>query len=201
MKHTLLIGLLIASLQGWAQTYKGFHLNLAGGISSPMGDRSKNGYLIAIEPKVGLNRLVDIGLRYEATTAVRGFKDGLYVNVGTDVQTIHSLAIISTITVINENGIRPFVGAGVGLFITPSEAVATVSGYGTYGADNSGTYIGGVFRAGFKAGRLALGVDYNLVPDTNPNLRGYSGSGTGQLVILNSYLGFKLGVNMGGRKN
>lgn len=201
MKYTLLFALLIVPMTVSGQTYTGFHLNFAGGIGLPTGERSKNGYLIAVEPKFGISRVVDIGLRYEAMTGTRGFEDGRYINVGTDIQTVHSLGLIGNVTVINKGGIRPFIGAGLGIFFIPSATVGTISAFATYGVDNSGTFVGGIIRAGFKASRFGLGTEYNLVPATNPSLRGGSGvSGSAGLLILNSYIGVKLGIDIGGKK-
>ncbi|MBD2704169.1 hypothetical protein IC229_26230 [Spirosoma sp. BT702] len=201
MKYLLIVLLTALSMTAKSQPYKGFHLQLGGGIALPNGNNSKNGYLISVEPKLGLNKTFDVYLRYEAATMVRGFQGRPGTYFSEEAQTIQSIMATGNCTITNPAGLRPFVGVGLGIFFVPAVSVGNGGGYWTYGFDNSGIYLGAMIRAGLKAGRIVLGADYNFIPDSQSSLiASTGGAGSASLALVNTYLAIKLGIDIGGKK-
>lgn len=95
-------------------------------------------------------------------------------------------------------------GIGAGLFGVGSTGF-TVVGSGsnaqsTNGSISAGNVFGGMARVGFKAGHFVLGIEYNLIPNTKSVV--YNSTGSSQIGTSveskNSYVGVKLGFDIGG---
>ena len=91
-------------------------------------------------------------------------------------------------------GVRPFLGAGVGVINVGAAGTVTITNGQT--PQNvtfvSDTKFGGMLRAGIKAGHFVAAVEYNAAPTTSNTI------GTTKVSSENSYLGIKVGVDIGG---
>ena len=87
-------------------------------------------------------------------------------------------------------------GAGVGLFTVVDVSFSEGSGSAN-GGISGGNKFGGMLRAGFKANHFVLGVEYNAIPKTRGIVLGTSGANF-NYESPNSYLGIKLGLDIGG---
>ncbi len=191
--------ILLMGVTAQAQEFKPFKVNVSLGAAIPSGG---GGVLFAVEPKYGLSDQIDIGLRIEAAAMARN----VVVNGNTtsgNVQGAYSYLLTGNYMLSNQN-FRPFVGIGAGLYgIASTSFTATGSGSNTQSNNGSiaaGTVFGGMARVGFKTGHFVLGVEYNLVPNTNSLLlddRGNAQIGT-TVQSKNSYVGVKVGFDIGG---
>jgi outer membrane protein X len=131
------------------------------------------GILFAIEPKYALRDQWNIGLRFEAALATTAeTSDG-------DIELAGWLGTVDYF--FNNNKVRPFIGAGLGLYAytVPEDQLADPN---TYEGEN---LFGGIIRGGFEMGHFRLGIEYNMVSES-------------QYSKKNDYLGLKAGVCLGG---
>lgn len=157
--------------------------------------------LFAIEPKYGINDQIDVGLRFEGAAMGRD----VVVNGNTssgNAQFASSFILTGNYMFSNE-GFRPFVGIGAGIYGIAGTAFTATSGTGgtsTNGNINAASVFGGMGRVGFKTGHFVLGVEYNLIPNSNSVV--YDSNGTNKLGTSvqskNSYAGIKVGFDIGG---
>jgi hypothetical protein len=87
--------------------------------------------------------------------------------------------------------VRPFIGAGFGLFSLAAVKFNTASPNNSVDANEVGaeTRFGFYPRIGIDAGHFNFSIDYNIVPKTDvPNI--------GE--VDNNYLGIRAGVSIGG---
>jgi outer membrane protein X len=91
----------------------------------------------------------------------------------------------------------PYVGGGAGYYAIGNVEFneADVDAGTELQPEVSGVF-GGLVRAGFEWGKFRMGLEYNLVPDTN--LEDSNGANKGS--VANSYLGIHLGFYLGGGK-
>lgn len=163
--------------------FKPFKVDVSIGYALPVGGTgSKAGLLFVVEPKYAVMEQLSVGLRLEGAAMARGvIANGSTVEG--DVQ-VNGSYLLTGDYYFSNHTLRPFAGAGFGLF---SIAGAYVSS--NTSTTNSDVLIdnnfGGMFRAGFEAGHFRLGVEYNIVGKTDFSLN-------------NNYIGFKLGVCIGG---
>lgn len=193
MKNYLAGLFMLAALSATAQAYKPFKVNLSVGVAKPLNAGVSGGILLAVEPKYGVNDHIDIGLRLETAVVARGIQ----VNGNTttsDVGAFNS-ALITGNYLFGTGSIRPFLGAGIGVY--------SVAAAGTVIVDNnaqnpqtvnfvSDTKFGGMIRGGIKAGHFVAAVEYNAAPTTSNTL------GTARVTSENAYLGIKVGFDIGG---
>jgi hypothetical protein len=196
MKKVLAFGVaLLFAASAQAQEFKPFKVNVSLGYALPSGG---GGLLFAIEPKYGINDQIDVGLRIEGA----GMARAVVLN-GDDFAGDVSFAGSYLLTgnyMLSTNNFRPFVGAGVGLFGIASASALTIGGQNYNSEIAAGNVFGGMVRAGFKTGHFVLGLEYNLIPASNVRLLDSSGQAqVGQTAqSKNSYLGIKLGFDIGG---
>lgn len=186
---------LLLAFAAQAQEFKPFKVNVSIGGAIPSGG---GGVLFAVEPKYGINDRIDLGLRFELAAMARSVvyngntTSGNATGAGSYLLTGNYL--------LSDNNFRPFIGVGAGLYQIAGTSFVTDGTNSTNGEIQAGNAFGGMIRAGFKAGHFVLGVEYNLVPSTTTAL--YDSNGTvrvGQSVqSKNSYLGIKLGFDIGG---
>lgn len=187
----LCIGLAIISN---AQTsFKPFKVDLSTGYAIPGGKGAKGGILFAIEPKYAVIPNLSVGLRFEAAVMARGFADQNGNAAEVDVKAAGSYLATADYYLTN-NTVRPFAGAGLGLFSLAS-ASANDNG-GSAGA--TGSKFGGLVRAGVEISHFRLGVEYNLVPQTTVTV--IDGNSTYESKAKNGYIGIKIGAVIGGGK-
>ena len=179
-----------------AQEFKPFKVNVSVGAAIPSGG---GGVLFAVEPKYGISDQFDLGLRLEGA----GMARNVVVNGNStsgDAKFAGSYLLTGNYMLSTEN-FRPFIGIGAGLFGVGSTGVVVNSGGQDYnGTISAGNVFGGMARVGFKSGHFVLGVEYNLVPNTSSIV--YDDQGVNKLGTSveskNSYVGIKLGVDIGG---
>ncbi len=183
---------LTLSYAAQAQEFKPFKVNVSLGVAIPSGG---GGALFADDQ-------IDVGLRIEAAIMARD----VVVNGNTtsgSVQGAGSYILTGNYMLSNQN-FRPFVGIGAGLYSIASGSVDVVgtgsSSQSTNGEIAAGSVFGGMARVGFKAGHFVLGLEYNLIPNTNSVV--FDSNGTSQIGTSvqskNSYAGVKIGFDIGG---
>ena len=195
---SLCLALTVAVAAQAQTTFKPFKVNVSIGAAIPSGG---GGVLFAIEPKYGINDQIDIGLRLESAVMARD----LVVNGNTssgNAQGAFSYVLTGNY-MFSDEGFRPFVGIGAGLFGIAGTAFSATSGTGgtsTNGNINAASVFGGMGRIGFKTGHFVLGVEYNLIPNSNSVV--YDSNGTNKIGTSvqsqNSYTGIKVGFDIGG---
>ena len=198
MKRILLVLFTLVTFSAKAQEFKPFKVNLSLGFAKPLTGSASGGFLFAVEPKYGLSDNIDVGVRLESALVARG----VTVNGNTTTGDIAGLtsALLTGNYLISTGSFRPFVGAGVGVFSVASGGTITVTD-GQTPQDvtfSSQTKFGGMVRAGFKTGHFVLGVEYNAVPVSTVSTIQASSI---KLDSKNSYLGIKLGFDIGGGRN
>ena len=174
--------------------FKPFKVDVSLGYAIPTGGSGgKGGVLFAVEPKYAIMPEISLGLRLEGALTVSG-TSGLAS--GTPSSSTASVKASSSYLAtgdyyFSQNDLRPFAGAGVGIFQTAGVEVNS-----TNPNIATGSKFGGMLRAGVEYKHARFGLEYNLVgkttvpPSTPTSKDGYS--------IQNSYLGIKLGVLIGG---
>ncbi|MBO0931146.1 hypothetical protein [Fibrella aquatilis] len=199
MKHffALCVALTFA-VTAQAQEFKPFKVNVSIGGAIPSGG---GGVLFAIEPKYGINDQIDVGLRLESALMARD----LTVNGNTssgNAQGAFSY-ILTGNYMLSDEGFRPFVGIGAGIYGIAGTGFTATSGTGgstTNGNINAASVFGGMGRVGFKTGHFVLGVEYNFIPNSNSIV--YDSNGTNKIGTSvqskNSYAGIKIGFDIGG---
>jgi len=197
VKKVLFVVFMLTSLAASAQEFKPFKVNLSLGYAKPSGGGASGGVLFSVEPKYGLNDNIDLGLRVESALVARGVTVSGESATG-DVAAIGS-GVLTGNYYFSTGGFRPFVGVGLGLFSIASAGVLTVdNGQTEENVTFSGaTKFGGMVRAGFKAGHFVLGVEYNAI-SASDGLSISSSANASTISIKNSYLGVKLGFDIGG---
>lgn len=172
-----------------AQTFKPFKVDLSTGYAIPSGKGAKGGVLFALEPKYAVMDNLSVGLRFEAAVMARGSSNASGDEIEVDVKASGSY-LATADYYFTENTVRPFAGAGVGIF-----SLASASGdETTVGVSAAKSKFGGMLRAGTEIGHFRIGFEYNLVGNTD--LKDETGATVG--TSKNSYIGIKLGAVIGG---
>lgn len=184
----LCIGLVLVSN---AQTFKPFKVDLSTGYAIPGGKGAKGGILFAFEPKYAVIPNLSVGLRIEAAVMARGFSDQTGDNTEVDVKAAASYLATGDYY-FTENTVRPFAGAGVGIFSLASASADDNGG----SASATGSKFGGLVRAGVEISHFRLGLEYNLVPTTKVTV--FDGNSTYEGKAKNGYIGIKIGAVIGG---
>jgi hypothetical protein len=191
-----LSGILIASAQSSDGNFRPFRVDVDFGYALPPGGAgAKDGFIFSLEPKYAVMDELQIGLRIEAAVMTRGYS----FSTGTAQQSgTVSAAASYTATgdyYFSNDVLRPFVGAGIGIF---SVASASFSDYGnSSSAVAASQKPGGMIRAGFEANHFRLGIEYNLIGNSSITTAD-SGGNPIMATSRNSYLGIKLGFFIGG---
>jgi outer membrane protein X len=164
--------------------FKPFKVDVSAGFALPLsgGNGAKGGFLFAIEPKYAVIEQLSVGLRFEGAIMARAVIDNGTEVIG-EAQANGSYLATGDYYFSNK-GFRPFLGGGLGLFSVAGAAVNSsdpLQEEDVYTENN----FGGMIRGGFEAGHFRFGIEYNIAGKTSfsPN---------------NDYLGFKLGVCLGG---
>lgn len=187
---------MLVAFSATAQEYKPFKVNVSLGYAKPFNSGVSGGFLVAVEPKYGVSDNFDIGLRLEGAFVARGVKYNGNTTTG-DVGSYASYLLTGNY-MFGDGSVRPFLGAGVGLYTIGAAGSVVISNNGTtndninFVTDNK---FGGMVRAGIKAGHFVAGVEYNAIPTS-------SNKTTSGLTITseNAYLGIKVGFDIGGGK-
>jgi len=199
MKNFLAIFILSATISSSSQgqdagDLKPFKIDLSMGYAIPGGEGAKGGVIFAVEPKYAVIPNLAIGLRMEGAIIAKfsGYdEEGNAMN--TKVKAAGSYLATGDYYFTNNYALRPFAGAGAGIF-----SIAGIEVNSNSENISGGSKFGGMVRAGIEAGHFRLGLEYNIVPKTT--FEGYDSDGnfvTG-LTSSNNYIGIKIGACIGG---
>jgi hypothetical protein len=189
-KITFSILMLCAVILVNAQEFKPFKVDISTGYAIPSGKGAKGGVLFVIEPKYAVMDALSLGLRMEAAIMARG--SDLNNNTGTGSVDVKAAAsyVLTGDYYFSSNTVRPFAGAGVGLF----SLAAASANQNTGGVAAAKSKFGGMLRAGAEISHFRFGLEYNLVGSTD--LKDANNATIGK--SKNSYIGIKIGAVIGG---
>src|ERR1700761_7339150 len=182
MKKSLLLfaialGFTVAA-KAQSADYHNFKVDIGIGYAIPSEssgtDGTKAGVTFTIQPHYRLSDDLALGLRFEG--AALGDKNETDGDVHVKISVLTSYCATGEYY-LTEKGIRPFVGAGLGLF-TQSASIETKNNGDSASASNSQF---GVFpEAGIEAGHFRLSADYDIIGNNS------------------SYFSIKIGAFFGG---
>ena len=158
------------------QIFKKFKVDVSLGYAIPqttqVGGRNA-GVLFVVEPKYAVMDQLSIGLRMEGAAMV---------NVASDGETGRAQINISYLATgdyyFSNEKLRPFVGAGAGLFTYAY--VDSEDDFSSGSEVPTTSSFGAMARGGVEYGHFRVGVEYNFVPNKS------------------GYLGLKIGAVIGG---
>ena len=199
MKNLLAIFILSATISLSAKAQDGgdlkpFKIDLSMGYAIPGGEGAKGGIIFAVEPKYAVIPNLAVGLRMEGAIIAKfsGYdEEGNAMN--TKVKAAGSYLATGDYYFTNNYALRPFAGAGAGIF-----SIAGIEVNSSSENISGGSKFGGMIRGGIEAGHFRIGLEYNIVPKTT--FEGYDSNGnyvTG-LTSSNNYIGIKIGACIGG---
>ena len=194
-KIYLFLSLAIVSLSAIAQPdLKPFKVDVSLGYAIPGGSGAKGGILFVVEPKYAVIPRVSVGLRMEAAVVARfnGYDDN-GDPIDASVKASGSYLATADYYFTDHYSIRPFAGAGAGIF-----TIAGVESTSSSDKVSVGSKFGGMVRAGVELSHFRFGVEYNIVPKTSFSGYDSDGNPTDGLTSGNSYIGIKIGVCFGG---
>lgn len=175
--------------QEYAREFKSFKVGIGIGYAVPgTGEGAGGGFLGYVEPAYRATDQVLVGLRLEGAFMVRGIEGVSNRDVSGDASSVASYTL-NTQYYFNNNDVRPFFGAGVGLFSMTAVKFNTAAGSPEANDIGAETRFGFYPRIGLDAGHFNLVLDYNVVPPTDV-------PGGGE--VKNSYLGIRVGMSIGG---
>ncbi len=187
----LLCCLLITFGSADAQDFKPFKVGIGLGFAAPgnTGAGAGGGALFYVEPGYRATDRVLVGLRLESAVIARGVEGVGDDDVKGDASSNVSYTL-NTQYYFNDNYVRPFIGAGLGLF---SLAAVKFNSAGSNSIDadevEAETRFGFYPRIGIDAGHFNFTIDYNFIPKTDI-------PGIGE--VRNNYLGIRAGFSIGG---
>ena len=196
MKKVILLALIIlATANGYSQEQGKFRVGLDLGFVPSGGG---GGVMFSLEPKYNINDNMNVGLRIGAAAIIKDLKtdidspsakvsaSGSYV--GTYDYYFHKPG----------SSFASYVGGGFGYYsLANIEVDENVGGSSTteYSPAVSGAF-GGLIRAGFEWAGFRMGLEYNIIPDSD--LEELNGKIVG--TAKNAYIGIHLGFFVGGGK-
>jgi hypothetical protein len=187
----LLTGFVIANAQ---QQFKPFKVDLSTGYAIPGGKGAKGGILFVAEPKYAVIPNLSVGLRFEIAIMARGQADAAGNVSEIDVKAAGSYLATGDYYFM-QSTVRPFAGAGVGLF-----SLAGASADNSTASASAGSKFGEMVRAGVEISHFRIGLEYNIVPSTEAQTYDASTDTYTTTKMKNSYMGVKLGFTIGGGK-
>ena len=193
MKNYLAGMFMLVALSATAQEYKPFKVNLSIGYAKPLNAGVSGGVLFAVEPKYGVTDNFDVGLRLESAYVERGVQ--LNGNTRTSDAGAFLSGLITGNYLFGTGSVRPFLGAGVGVYRIGAAGTQTFNNGQGVPQDLvfvNDTKFGGMIRGGIKAGHFVAAVEYNAAPTTDLTV------GTTKVSSENSYVGVKVGFDIGG---
>ncbi|WP_010522657.1 hypothetical protein [Aquimarina agarivorans] len=197
MKKFLLLSLFFTGLLIQAQTKGKVRVDFNLGYAIPQA--GGGGLALSLEPKYNIADNMSVGLRFGTALLVKE------VNVNESEETAEGEiggngSYLGTFEYNFNKGnssFAPFVGAGVGYY-----SIANIGFDSNTDPDTSSEELeasgkfGGMVRAGFDWGKFRLGLEYNIVPESD--LKDFNNETIGS--TKNSYLGISLGFFLGGGK-
>lgn len=189
-KITLLgIALLVFGFAN-AQHKGGFRVGLDLGFVPANGGA---GILFSLEPKYNIADNMNVGLRLGAAAIARDVQES---GLTTSAKIAANGSYVGTYDYYFHNSdgsFAPYVGAGFGYYSLVNVEVDDIENSDNIVVETTGK-TGGLVRAGFEWGKFRMGVEYNIIPDSD--LQDLDGNIIG--TASNSYLGIHLGFYVGG---
>lgn len=172
--------------------FKPFKFDLSTGYAIPSGKGAKGGILFVGEPKYAVIPNLSVGLRFEVAVMARGMADAQGNVAEVDVKAAGSYLATGDYY-FTSNTVRPFAGAGAGIF-----SLASASVNNTTGSAGAGSKFGGMVRTGVEISHFRIGLEYNIVPSTDVEVYDAASGETTTGKAKNSYIGIKIGATIGG---
>jgi outer membrane protein X len=195
-KIILLVFITLAFANSYSQKKEGFRVGLDFGYIPTSGGA---GGLFSIEPKYNLTDNSNIGLRIGFAGMAKDIQNGGSTTT-TSAKVSGNSSLVGTYDYyIHKSGssFAPYIGAGVGYYSLANVEIDDTSSNlpETYSPAVSGV-MGALIRGGFEWGGFRMGVEYNLVPDSD--MEDLNGNKVG--TAKNAYLGINIGFFVGGGK-
>lgn len=193
-KIILIIIITLAVTNGYSQKKGGFRVGLDGGFVPAAGGA---GGMLSLEPKFNIKDNMNVGLRIGLVGMARDVQDD---GITPSAEISANNSYVGTYDFYFHKAGKsfvPYIGAGFGYYSVanfkvddtntdvPDEFSPAVSGM-----------IGGLIRGGFEWGKFRMGLEYNIVPDSD--LENLNGDIIG--TASNAYVGIHLGFFLGGGK-
>lgn len=194
MKKNILfiVALLLLFTNSYSQKKAGFRVGLDFGFVPANGG---GGALFSIEPKYNIKDNMNVGLRLGAAAVIRDINNS---GATTTAKVAANGSYVGTYDYyFNKSGktFVPYIGAGAGYYTLANVEFNDSANSDNVALDAKGK-MGGLVRGGFEWGKFRMGVEYNLIPDSD--LQDINGVTTG--TVSNSYVGIHLGFYLGGGK-
>jgi hypothetical protein len=188
----VLITLALAS--GYSQEKGKFRVGLDIGYVPTGGG---GGGLLSIEPKYNLADNMNIGLRLGAAGIAKDIQNN---STSTSAEVSANGSLVGTYDYYfhksgSGSSFAPYIGAGVGYYSLANVKVDDTSNSSEISPAVSGV-VGGLIRGGFEWAGFRMGVEYNLIPDSD--LEDLNGDKVG--TAKNAYFGIHIGFFVGGGK-
>lgn len=175
MKKLILSAIILLAIGTGAfaqsSSYKAFKVDLGVLYGLPMGDAYSGGIGFYLEPKYNISDAIALGLRME--WAILGAGDAYGENVS--ISALGSYLLTGDYY-LSTNSVRPYVGAGLGLYNFGKVSVGDVT------VAEAGSKFGFAPRIGLLLGHFRTGLEYNVVTGVKDS----------------NYLALKIGVEIGG---
>ncbi|MBP6182171.1 hypothetical protein [Flavobacterium sp.] len=177
----------------YSQKQGGFRVGLDLGYTVP--SNGGGGLLLSIEPKYNIKENMNIGLRIGAAAMIRDIQDN---GATTSAKVSANGSYVATYDYyFNKSGksFVPYIGGGAGYYSIANVEFSDAVDSDQMAIDAAGK-MGALLRGGFEWGKFRMGLEYNLVPESN--LQDMNGNNLG--TVSNTYLGIHLGFYVGGGK-
>ena len=194
MKKVILVVLLaLVFTNGYSQEKGKFRVGLDFGFVPTGGG---GGGMLSIEPKYNITDNMNVGLRLGGA----GIAKDIQTTTTTSAEVSANGSVVGTYDYYfhksgSGSSFAPYVGAGFGYYSLANVKVDDTSNTTEISPAVSGV-MGGLIRAGFEWSGFRMGVEYNVLPDSD--LEALNGNIIG--TAKNAYLGIHIGFFVGGGK-
>ncbi len=194
MKKVILVVLLaFVFTNGYSQEEGKFRVGLDLGFVPTGGG---GGGMLSIEPKYNITDNMNVGLRLGGA----GIAKDIQTTTTTSAEVSANGSVVGTYDYYfhksgSGSSFAPYVGAGFGYYSLANVKVDDTSESTEITPAVSGV-MGGLIRAGFEWAGFRMGVEYNVLPDSD--LEDLNGNVIG--TAKNAYLGIHIGFFVGGGK-
>jgi hypothetical protein len=152
--------------------------------------------MFSIEPKYNIKDNMNVGLRLGGA----GIAKDIQTTTTTSAEVSANGSFVGTYDYYfhksgSGSSFAPYVGAGFGYYSLANVKVDDTSNANDISPDVTGL-MGGLIRAGFEWAGFRMGLEYNVLPDSD--LENLDGSFYG--TAKNTYLGIHIGFFVGGGK-
>jgi len=201
MKRLVLsvVVLLVAVTTTFAQEQGKIRVSLDLGYSIP-SDGGGGGVAIYLEPKYNLKDNMSVGIRLGSAALVKNFKNTASGDEFKGEIAANNSYMATFDYHFNGSGSSfvPYVGGGLGYVTVANIDVKSRTSSGAVSTLEleAGGKFGGMIRAGFEWAKFRMGVDFNIIPESD--LENLNGDTVGS--AKNSYIGISLGFFVGGGK-